>query len=35
MVCRSLRPSAEMCGSNAEFAMVYLANLEILTGQPL
>lgn len=30
-VCESLKPSAEMCQSNAEQAMVWLTNLEHLT----
>lgn len=29
--CVRLRPGAEMCGSSAEEAMVYLGDLELLT----
>ena len=31
-VCRSLRPSLEMCGSSREEALAYLAALEDATG---
>ena len=31
-VCERLRPSAEMCGTNAKEAYVYLARLERLTS---
>jgi len=30
-VCRNLRPSAEMCGSTFQEAMLYLTELELLT----
>jgi len=30
--CSGLRPSSEMCGSNREEALDYLAQLEIATG---
>jgi hypothetical protein len=30
-VCNRLRPSAEMCGTSAEEALIYLNELEILT----
>jgi hypothetical protein len=30
-VCRSLRPTEEMCGSSADEAMVYLTQLELET----
>lgn len=29
--CVGLRPSAEMCGETAEAALIYLAQLELLT----
>ncbi|NVK29860.1 MAG: YkgJ family cysteine cluster protein [Gammaproteobacteria bacterium] len=29
--CAGLRPSTEMCGSNREYALQYLGNLESLT----
>ena len=31
-VCERLRPSAEMCGTNAKEAYIYLARLERLTS---
>ena len=30
-VCRSLRPSEEMCGTSTAEALAYLANLELAT----
>jgi len=30
-VCNRLRPSAEMCGTSTEEALIYLNELEILT----
>jgi Fe-S-cluster containining protein len=30
-VCKSLRPTEEMCGRNQSAAMIYLAKLEVLT----
>jgi uncharacterized protein len=30
-VCRSLRPTEEMCGQSADEAMVYLTQLELVT----
>lgn len=35
VVCRHLRPSAEMCGSSAEEALHHLLQLEILTRPTL
>jgi len=31
-VCNRLRPSEEMCGDSAEYAMIWLTNLEHLTA---
>ena len=31
-VCASLKPSAEMCGDDREYAMVFLQRLEALTA---
>ena len=33
-VCSGLRPSAEMCGQNAQEAMIWLALLEHATAPP-
>ncbi|GAB3539406.1 hypothetical protein GCM10027343_06780 [Noviherbaspirillum agri] len=32
VVCQSLQASAEMCGSNREYALQYLARLDALTS---
>jgi Fe-S-cluster containining protein len=31
-VCGSLQPSNDMCGNTNEYAMIYLAQLELLTA---
>jgi hypothetical protein len=31
VVCAHLRPSEEMCGRNADEALIYLAQLELVT----
>jgi hypothetical protein len=34
-VCAGLKPSAEMCGETREEALIYLAELELLTNPAL
>jgi hypothetical protein len=33
-VCNRLRPEPEMCGTNAEYALAWLAELEQITAVP-